>query len=120
MAPYEGGQESRIGDVDRQVPEAPVGHRLPPNDGPAERHGCVFEHIPEAGALSRPAGTQRGRRTPFDVKGFEDGVTSRKDGRPSPRSGGDSRKGAGVGPGRSGFPILTPSGPIRPASGLKA
>jgi len=47
-------------------------------------------------------------------------VTSRKDGRPSPRSVGDSRKGAGVGPGRSGFPSLTPSGPIRPASGWKA
>jgi hypothetical protein len=67
-----------------------------------------------------PAGTHRGRRTPFDVKGFEDGVTSRKDGRPSPRSGGESRKGAGVGPGRSSFPSLTPSGPIRPASGWKA
>ena len=71
------------------------------------------------GDLGLP-GAHIGPRARFDVKGFEDGVTSRKDGRPSPRSGGDSRKGAGVGPGRSGFPSLTPSGPIRPASGWKA
>ena len=33
----------------------------------------VFQQVPDAGAPARRAGTQGGRRTPFDVEPFEDG-----------------------------------------------
>src|SRR4051812_5144219 len=73
MCPSWRGGGLWITDGDAQVPHATVQDRLPSDDAPTECPGCVFEHVPDPGALACPPGTQCRRRAPLDVEPFDDG-----------------------------------------------